>query len=52
MDQRDKILRYSMQVSYLGVLLQQELLSEEEYRRCLNALKKDYGVVVDILVNE
>lgn len=52
MDQNDKILRYSIQVGYLGVLLQEKLLSEDEYRRCLNALKKDYGVVVDILVNE
>ncbi len=52
MDQNEKILRYSMQVGYLGVLLQEELLSKDEYRRCLNALKKDYGVIVDILVNE
>ena len=52
MDQNDKILRYSMQVGYLGVLLQEGLLSKDEYRRCLNALKKDYGVIVDILVNE
>lgn len=52
MDQNDKILRYSMQVGYLGVLLQEELLSKDEYRRCLNALKKDYGVIGDILVNE
>lgn len=53
MDQNDKILRYSIQVGYLGgVLLQEELLSKDEYCRCLNALKKDYGVIVDILVNE
>ena len=35
MDNNEKLLRYSMQVGYLGLLLQEELLSEEEYEKCL-----------------
>ncbi|MBP3195797.1 MAG: conjugal transfer protein [Butyrivibrio sp.] len=52
MDKRDKFLRYSMQVSYLGILLREELLSEEEYEKCLGALRKDYGIVSDILADK
>lgn len=33
MDNNDKLLRYSMQVGYLGILLQEEFLSEEEYEK-------------------
>lgn len=52
MDDNDKLLRYSMQIGYLGVLLKAELLSEEEYEKCLIALKKDYGMAFDILVGK
>jgi hypothetical protein len=52
MDKNDKILRYSIQVNYLGILLREELLSEDEYQRCLNKLRRDYGVVSDILVDK
>ena len=45
MDKRDKFLRYSM-------LLREELLSEEEYEKCLGALRKDYGIVSDILADK
>ena len=31
MDKKDKLLRYSIQVSYLGILLREGLLTEEEY---------------------
>ena len=52
MDNNEKLLRYSMQVGYLGLLLQEELLSEEEYEKCLSTLRKDYGIVSDILVDK
>ncbi|MCU6745127.1 conjugal transfer protein [Suilimivivens aceti] len=52
MDNNEKLLRYSMQVGYLGLLLQEELLSEEEYEKCLSALRRDYGIVSDILVDK
>lgn len=52
MDNSDKLLRYSMQIGYLGVLLKEDLLSKEEYEKCLIALKKDYGMAFDILVGK
>ncbi|ETP71159.1 hypothetical protein UYO_2897 [Lachnospiraceae bacterium JC7] len=52
MDNNDKLLRYSMQVSYLGILLREEFLSEEEYEKCLAALRRDYGIVSDILADK
>ena len=52
MDNNEKLLRYSMQVGYLGLLLHEELLSEEEYEKCLPALRRDYGIVSDILVDK
>lgn len=52
MDYSDKLLRYSMQVAYLRLLLKEELLAEDEYEKCLHALKQDYGIVSDILVHK
>lgn len=48
---KDKLLRYSIQVSYLGILLREGLLTEEEYEKCMSSLKGDYGIVSDILVD-
>ena len=50
MDKKDKLLRYSIQVSYLGILLREGLLTDEEYEKCMSSLKSDYGIVSDILV--
>ena len=51
MDKNDRLLRYSMQVSYLGILLREGLLTDEEYEKCMCPLKGDYGIVSDILVD-
>ena len=47
-----KILEYSLQVSYLGILLREDLLSKDEYDLCLADLRKDYGIVSDILADK
>ena len=52
MENDDKILRYSLQVSYLGILIHEGLLNQDEYEKCMKALRKDYGIVSDILVNK
>jgi len=51
MEKNDKLLRYSIQVSYLGILLREGLLTDEEYEKCMSSLKSDYGIVSDILVD-
>lgn len=51
MDKKDKLLRYSIQVSYLGILLREGLLTDEEYEKYMSSLKSDYGIVSDILVD-
>ena len=51
MNHSDKCLRYSMQVGYLRTLLKEELLSKEEYEKCVHALRQDYGIVSDILAH-
>ena len=51
MEHSDKLLRYSMQLSYLRLLLKEELLSEGEYEKCLCALRQDYGIASDILAH-
>lgn len=51
MDYSDKLLRYSMQVSYLKMLLKEELLSEGEYEKCSYELRQDYGIAPDILAH-
>lgn len=33
MDKKEKLLRYSIQVSYLGILLREGLLTDEEYEK-------------------
>lgn len=38
-------LEYSMQLMYLKTLLRKELITGEEYKRVLQRLRKDYGVV-------
>lgn len=42
-DQRP--LEYSMQLMYLKTLLRNALITDEEYKRVLKRLRKDYGVV-------
>ena len=51
MEKNDKLLRYSIQVSYLGILLREGLLTDEECEKCMSSLKGDYGIVSDILVD-
>lgn len=46
---KEKLLRYSMQLSMLKQLLNRKLITEGEYSRILSALKKDYGVVSHII---
>lgn len=51
MEHSDKLLRYSMQVSYLKMLLKEALLSEGEYEKCSYELRQDYGIAPDILAH-
>lgn len=51
MDKNEKFLQYSIQVSYLGILLRDGILTDEEYEKCMSSLKGDYGIVSDILVD-
>ena len=43
-----KLLRYSMQLAMLKQLLLKKLIDEREYKRILNALKRDYGIFSDL----
>lgn len=52
MNKKDKFLRHSIQVSYLGIFLCEGLLTDEEYEKCMSSLKGDYGIVSDILVDK
>lgn len=38
-------------LSYLGILLREGILTDEEYEKCMSSLKGDYGIVSDILVD-
>ena len=43
-----RIIRYSVQLAMLKQLLIKKLISEEEYKRLLRRLKRDYGIVSNI----
>ncbi len=43
-----RIVRYSVQLAMLKQLLIKKLISEEEYKRVLRRLKRDYGIVSNI----
>ena len=43
-----RIIRYSVQLAMLKQLLIKKLISEEEYKRVLRRLKRDYGIVSNI----
>ena len=45
---KDKVLKYSMQLSMLKQLLYKKLITEEEYTKVLKKLMKDYGVISGI----
>ena len=47
MDNKKRI-RYSIQLAMLKQLLNKGMITEEEYRRILIKLKKDYSVVSDV----
>jgi uncharacterized membrane protein len=47
MDNKKRI-RYSIQLAMLKQLLNKGMITEEEYRRILVKLKKDYSVVSDV----
>lgn len=46
---QDKRMEYSMQLSMLKLLFREKLITEEEYNRVLKRLKKDFGIVSDLL---
>ena len=48
MNEADKILRYSMQLSMLKQLLNKKLITDSEYETIKKKLMRDYGVVSDI----
>lgn len=39
------LVRYNLQLSYLAKLKDKSLITEEEYKKILESLKKDYKVV-------
>ncbi len=45
---KNRLLRYSMQLAMLKQLLNKKLITEEEYNRVLRKLKKDYGVISNL----
>ena len=45
---KDKILKYSMQLAMLKQLFFKKLITEEEYTKILKKLMKDYGVISGI----
>jgi hypothetical protein len=45
---KDKMLRYAMQLAMLRQLLSQKQISESEYEKIKKQLMKDYGVVSNI----
>ena len=45
---RNRLLRYSIQLAWLKQLLNKKLITEEEYNRVLLKLRKDYGVISDL----
>lgn len=44
----DSLVRYNLQLSYLAKLKERALLTEEEYKKILEVLKRDYKVVSDV----
>ena len=45
---KDKLLRYSMQLSMLKQLLNLHLITDGEYAEILKRLKRDYGIISNI----
>ncbi len=41
----DKMIRYSLQVAMLGTLKREHLVTEEEYKKILDRIKKDFGII-------
>lgn len=39
------LVRYNLQLSYLAQLRYKSLITEEEYKKILDSLKKDYKVI-------
>ena len=39
------LVRYNLQLSYLSQLRDKSLITEEEYKKILDSLKKDYKVI-------
>lgn len=46
---KERLLRYSIQLGMLKTLLIKKLITEMEYDAILKKLRKDYGVVSEIL---
>lgn len=40
-----RLVRYNLQLSYLAQLRDKSLITEEEYKKILDSLKKDYKVI-------
>ena len=45
---RDKLLRYSIQLAMLKQLLRKKMITEEEFNLLEKALMKDYGVISNL----
>ena len=51
-EQNDRLIRYSMQIAFLGRLLKEKLISDYEYSLIRKKLMKDYGISSDILAGK
>lgn len=44
-----KLLKYSMQLAMLGQLLARDQITETEYKKIEGILKKDYGIISELI---
>lgn len=43
--EKKKLIRYNLQLRYLAILKDKGKISDEEYKKILSKLQKDYGIV-------
>ena len=46
--EKEKLLRYSMELSMLNILLKENLITDEEYEKIKKKIMRDYKIVSDI----
>ncbi len=46
--EKEKLLRYSMELSMLNILRKENLITDEEYEKIKKKIMRDYKIVSDI----